>query len=107
MSPTFDAIPPNTSPAITNAIIQPNSAPRCSRQARASGLRSPAAPRAGPGRSGSRPAPMSRRATNANAPSVNNAAKASGSNRIAQRSPANGRTWADQLSGDSQENQDG
>jgi hypothetical protein len=50
---------PSTAPARTKPIAQPSRAPRCSRQASASGLCSHPAASGRPGRTGSRPKPRS------------------------------------------------
>src|SRR5215207_9536994 len=97
---------PNDRPATAAPMAQPSRAPRCSRQARASGLRSQAGAVAGPSRVASAPAPRSRRSRRATTTTSRTSSRATGRSRTAQRSPANGWKRSAQPIGDSQASQD-
>src|SRR2546430_7994489 len=98
---------PGTAPSVAKPASQASRTPRCRRQASASGLRSTGAAVAGPARSGSRPAPRSRRATRVYAAAQATTANPAGSSRTHQRSPAYGRTCWPQPTGDNQDSQAG
>ena len=88
MSPTVDATLPRMNPITAKPAAQARSTPRCSRQASPAGDPRLAAAVAGPGRSGSTPAPRSRRRLIANATAVDAAAKSTSTTKTGQRSPA-------------------
>ena len=100
------AIAPKDRPAMATPMVQPSRAPRWSRHARASGLRSRGDAADGPSRAGSTPAPWSRRTSSAATATSRTRISASGSSRTHHCSPANGRNRSAQPMGDSHDSQD-
>jgi hypothetical protein len=88
MSLTLSATLPITAPITASPALQPSSMPRCSRHARASGLRSEGAAVAGPSRAGRTPAPTSRRANSAKAAVAMTTTNTTARAKTHQRSPA-------------------
>src|SRR6185437_1698057 len=101
------AAAPHTANRTAYPAAQPASAGHCSRHASANGPRSAADAVGRPGRSGSNPAPRSRRLASENASQVLPKNSATGSASTHQRSPANGRRVSVQPSGSTQVSQDG
>ena len=100
------AITPNDRPAMADPTVQPTREPRWSRQARASGLRSPGEAAAGPSRVASTPAPRSRRTSSAPAAATRTTSRTTGRTSTPQRSPANGRNRSAQPIGESHDSHD-
>ena len=95
-------IEPSTRPTTNMPTLHASSPPRWSRNARASAVRRCGVAAGRPGRSGSRPAPTSRRARSANASAAQAPAISTHTSSGHQRSPANGRISCAMPMGESQ-----